>query len=383
MTNYMNYDYLIKNPKNWKKNMDTETKYSFKIYYVIDDLNEEAPLIDFKTSSNQREIKHLTRCPHKKNLYSVERISSSSLIEFILVQNIDCHKNADYGKSYTLELPGDYLIYQNQLISIFSNKDDKKIIFFADLDGTLLGDWKALQEFNSFWLKHCYFDANKLLIYNTGRCWKEMLPLFAEGVLYPDLIITSIGSQVFYFDEKSSSYILDQEWNKIIYEHWDPKTIIEEFEKLKYLHRFECNEDDDPGICYLGNKEEIKDKNDEILELKSMLENKYHLKIQMLLSFQGERLFLDLLSESAGKGKVIEYLCKKLDFSLDAAFAFGDSMNDIGMLLTCKNSVIVANSQDDLLEWYQQKGKNSENNNIIISETNNAWALLKVLEKLF
>ena len=114
-----------------------------------------------------------------------------------------------------------------------------------------------------------------------------------------------------------------------------------------------------------------------------MLENKYHLKIQMLLSFQGERLFLDLLSESAGKGKVIEYLCKKLDFSLDAAFAFGDSMNDIGMLLTCKNSVIVANSQDDLLEWYQQKGKNSENNNIIISETNNAWALLKVLEKLF
>ena len=57
-------------------------------------------------------------------------------------------------------------------------------------------------------------------------------------------------------------------------------------------------------------------------------------------------------------------------------------MNDIEMLLTCKNSVIVANLQEDLLEWYQQKGKNSENN-IIISEKNNAWALLKVLEKLF
>lgn len=354
----------------------------YKIFYLT---NWSDPLILYNNdSTNNWETKILTKICNKINLYEIQ-ISLRSSLEFLFNDKTQKLTDNNNNKNYLISRGGDYIIFDQEVIPISThqtNNNNKKFILFTDLDGTLLGDDLALREFNKFWLQNFFFDETKLLIYNTGRCWKEAYPLFEKNVLHPDLIITSLGSQIFKYEGKSNSYLLDQEWNSIIFQNWDQKIIIEEFGKQEYLQRFEHNEDDDPAVCFISKAELIEGKMEEINNLQNALEKKLDLKIQMVISGEGDKRFLDLLSSNAGKGKVIEFICKKLEFQIEHTYGFGDSLNDVEMLLTCGKSFLVSNSHKCLINWYKELVKNGNDNNIRISESSNAWILLEEARKL-
>lgn len=351
----------------------------FRIFYLT---NWNDPLILYKVASSDKwETQCLTKKRNTINLYQIQ-IPFSNPLEFSFQSKDQKLMDNNNDKNYQISKGGYYIIYDQEIIPISTHQNKKKVAFFTDLDGTLLGDDLALKEFNKFWLQNFFLDENKLLIYNTSRCLKEVYSLFQKNVLHPNLIISSLGSQILKYEGETNSYALDEEWNSRIYENWDQRIIIKEFGKLEYLKRFEYNEDDDPGVCYILKSEELEGKVEEINNFKITVEKKYNLKIHMVISGEGDTRFLDLLSSNAGKGKVVEYICKKMNFPIEDSYGFGDSLNDVGMLLICGKSFLVSNSHKCLIKWYHEIEKNTKNNQIQISPSNNAWALLEEARKL-
>ena len=79
---------------------------------------------------------------------------------------------------------------------------------------------------------------------------------------------------------------------------------------------------------------------------------------------RGPKRYVEFLSKRAGKGYVIEYLCKMNCVNIEDSLGFGDSLNDLQMLLTCGKGFMVANSQDGLVDWFKNEKNNLKNSNL-------------------
>lgn len=108
-----------------------------------------------------------------------------------------------------------------------------RILFFGDLDGTLLGGAPGLATFCEHWLT-IERPSGSMLAYNTGRCYTQYcqgmnsgLPGMhlggaLRGVLpTPDVLITGDGTEVRWLvDRASADMSIDTEWRARIREHW-------------------------------------------------------------------------------------------------------------------------------------------------------------------
>ena len=113
----------------------------------------------------------------------------------------------------------------------------RPILFFGDLDGTLLGKDVALLAFRDYW-RRVEAPAGSLLCYNTGRCIAQYLqgvehgepgmhtgrPLRGE-LPTPDVLITGDGTEVRWRVDGTDAaaaprYELDREWDGRIRESW-------------------------------------------------------------------------------------------------------------------------------------------------------------------
>ena len=288
---------------------------------------------------------------------------------------LDNNNNANYK----IEKPGSYIIFKNELYPINNTKEiSKKYIILTDLDDTLLGDDAAIKEFNKFWLQNYFFDENKILVYNTGRSIQLVLSLFLEGILCPHYIVASTGSELYYYDNRRDSYELDENWKEIIYDEWDPNLVFTEMNKFPYLESFHFA----TKVSFEVNVEEIEKNKEEVVSLKQELEKTHGLKIQLLIYGQGPKRYVEFLSKNAGKGNVIEYLCKINSVPIEDSLGFGDSLNDVHMFLTCGKGFMVANSQDELVEWYKNEKSNLKNLKLKFCDKSYAWVLLDEIKKL-
>lgn len=338
----------------------------------------DSPTMLQKKEGNNWETVILSKYPNKHNLFFVRIIMASS-IEFSFHQeNIDLCDNNN-NKNYKIEKPGSYIIFKSDLYPVnIKNESSKKHIIFTDLDDTLLGDDVAIKEFNKFWLQNYFFDANKILVYSSGRTFKCIVSLFLEGILCPDYIVASTGSEVYYYDDRTDSYELDERWKEIIYNEWEPNLFFQEMNKLPYLEGFHL----DTRICFEANVEEIETNKKEIEQFKEELEKTHGLKSQLLIYGKGPKRYVEFLSKRAGKGYVIEYLCKMNGVRIEDSLGFGDSLNDVQMLLNCGKGFMVANSQDGLVEWFKNEKNNLKNSNIKFCDKSYAWVLLDEIKKL-
>ena len=113
----------------------------------------------------------------------------------------------------------------------------RPILFFGDLDGTLLGKDAALLAFRDYW-RRVEAPAGSVLCYNTGRCIAQYLqgvehgesgmhtgrPLRGE-LPTPDVLITGDGTEVRWRVDGTDAagaprYELDREWDGRIRESW-------------------------------------------------------------------------------------------------------------------------------------------------------------------
>ncbi|QHJ69269.1 HAD-IIB family hydrolase [Planococcus halotolerans] len=205
-------------------------------------------------------------------------------------------------------------------------------ILATDLDGTLVGDRKGLDELLEFY-KNQQYEVS--LVYITGRHYQSALSLIEEESLpVPDVLITDVGTEI----HIGASLEKDRDWEKMMLEHWQPEAI------------------DELAVSFEGiNKQDLPVTNrcsyyaEDIGTVEAFEQRLVSAEIPHKLIYSGG-VDLDILPAGSGKGAALEYILEKFNARDAKLLVAGDSGNDKEMLTLGFPSVIVGNAQSELLE---------------------------------
>ncbi|MAU01526.1 MAG: glycogen debranching protein [Anaerolineaceae bacterium] len=215
------------------------------------------------------------------------------------------------------------------------------IRFFAsDLDGTLLGDDEAREQFKQVWTVEPE-GKRPLLCYNTGRLLDDVLHLVTSGYLpRPDYIISGVGTSVY---DAATGDVL-KEFTEILEEGWDLETVEQ------VLNQIDLPLEKQPHHFQNAYKSSwfFDDATPEQLEMiQSRLEEtglKHH------LVYSSSR-HLDILPKWANKGNALRWLLDHLQIPANEVVVAGDSGNDSAMFqLKGVRGIIPGNAQPELIE---------------------------------
>lgn len=200
-------------------------------------------------------------------------------------------------------------------------------IIISDIDNTLLGDAKALAEFIN------YLEKNRDSIsfgIATGRHLESAVAVLEEWqVPMPDILITSVGSQIHYAPKLEP----DENWLKHINYCWKPDAIRDNLSQVKGLSLQADINQGEFKISY------IVDNNFDL----SKLQLQYAANV---IYSHGE--FLDILPIRASKGLAVSYLAKTMGIPMTQIMVAGDSGNDKEMLTNEGFGIVVGNYSNEL-----------------------------------
>ena len=219
--------------------------------------------------------------------------------------------------------------------------DSGNIRFFAsDLDGTLLGDDEAREQFQVIWELEPVGER-PLLGYNTGRLLDDVQQLVAVGRLpQPDYIISGVGTSV--FDAKEGKVL--KQFTEILEEGWDLQTVEQ------VISQIDLPIEKQPRHYQNVYKSSwyFDDATPEQLEtIQNALEET---GMEMHLVYSSSR-HLDILPKWANKGNALRWLLSHLQIPTSQVLVAGDSGNDSAMfLLKGVRGIIPGNAQPELIE---------------------------------
>jgi sucrose-phosphate synthase len=223
----------------------------------------------------------------------------------------------------------------NKLVEIGKKLLKAPKLIITDIDHTLIGDEGSLKEFNMFLQK----NRNKIgFAVATGRNAKSALSVLNDNnVISPELIISSVGSEIYY--NQNNKLVYSKGWDSYISYLWKRDKIIKVLSQFDFLKPQEDDKQEKFKISYYmndsdGNLEKIKE---------ALAKNK--LKTNIIYS-QG--CFLDVLPHRASKGNAIRYLAFKWNISFEDIMVAGDSGNDTEMLKVALCGVVVANYSPEM-----------------------------------
>jgi sucrose-6-phosphatase len=217
-------------------------------------------------------------------------------------------------------------------------------LLVTDLDNTLVGNDDALQTLNRR-LEIARSQEHIVLVYSTGRSLTSYRQLCEKTpLLSPDILITSVGTEIY----KVGSDRPDAQWSEQLQPQWDQnlvKQIASRFDALKP----QSNPEQRPFKLSYFLQEAISDQ--VMAELSDALQTE-GLSTQLVYS---GGIDLDILPQSANKGKAMQFVQAQLGIPEPKTVACGDSGNDIALFTGEENrGVIVGNAQPELLDWHAQ-----------------------------
>ncbi len=170
----------------------------------------------------------------------------------------------------------------------------------------------------------------------TGRIVDSAASHLAEhGIMAPDIIISSVGSEIYYGKDRKYG----SGWDTHISDGWNRQKIVDLLARFDYLEpqaetaqrRFKISYNMKPG-------------KDRLPEIHDLL---LHHKCRYNLIYSHHK-YLDILPYRASKGKAIRYLSYKWEIPLGQILTCGDSGNDEEMLRGETMGVVVGNSSSEL-----------------------------------
>lgn len=206
------------------------------------------------------------------------------------------------------------------------------ILLATDLDGTLVGDRAALQQFNQVAAELRKQHAVRL-VYVTGRSPESFNELQThEAILEPDALIAAVGTEIYTSDGTRMPG-----WP--ITGNWDAQKIRSSLAHIPELELQPTSGQREYKVGYF-----LKDN-----------EHVFHLVQEALRDYPAEvvycqGIYLDILPKGSHKGGSIRFLAEQWQIDENDIIACGDSGNDISMLEENK-AIIVGNARDELLQW--------------------------------
>ena len=258
-------------------------------------------------------------------------------------KKIDQKKNS----SNVMSPPKDPLLEADQLL-------------VCDIDNTLIGDRKAhetlLEKISSSEQKICLTVA-------TGRHLKSTIKVLQEwNIPIPDLLITSVGSEIYYNHGKTQ----DKVWKRYIDHNWNPQALQKAMLEI-------------PGI-----KIQVKDNQRDHKLSYNVIDLKKFPKISKIVSYlrkqdlhanviYSHEAYVDLLPVRASKGMAIRYVAIKWGLLPENILVAGDSGNDLEMLRGSSYGVVVGNHSPEL-------EKIRGDYRVYFAKGHYAWGILEAIE---
>jgi sucrose-phosphate synthase len=204
----------------------------------------------------------------------------------------------------------------------------------TDIDNTLIGaDNSRLKDLVEI------LEENREVIgfgIATGRTVDSAAAFLEKhGVVHPDILICSVGTELYYGRELHRSH----GWKAHIAHKWNRERIVGVLKNIDFLEYQEEATQRDFKVSYYmePGKDRLAIVHDRLLKCKC----RYH-----LIYSAGE--FLDILPYRASKGKAIRYLSYKWGIPLMNFLVCGDSGNDEEMLRGEPLAVVVGNYREEL-----------------------------------
>jgi sucrose-phosphate synthase len=237
-----------------------------------------------------------------------------------------------------------------------------KRLIITDLDKTLLSDTKGLKEFVSLIRKkrkHCAFG-----IATARRLNSVLAVLKHHDIPRPDILITSLGTEVYYSQELT----LSTDWARHVDHNWNPKAIRRILSKLPGLHLQDDSEQGKLKISY--------DLDDSVVgvlsknEIISLL-RKEEQTVNVFLT-AGRKL--DIVPARASKGLALRYVASIWDIPTENILVAGGSGTDEDMMSGNTLAVVVNNRQHESLELEHQ------DRHIYFANSANALGILEAID---
>ncbi|MBN2040642.1 MAG: HAD-IIB family hydrolase [Spirochaetes bacterium] len=209
-----------------------------------------------------------------------------------------------------------------------------KFFLITDIDNTLIGgNQKELNQLVKI-LNDNYINIGFAVA--TGRTVESAEKYLKENnVPEPDIIVSSVGSEIYY----SKSKIYDRGWDSHISRKWERNKIYNVLKDVDFLEYQEKETQRKFKISYF--MEPGKDRLPYIHEL--LQKNKCYYNL-----IYSHNSYLDILPYRASKGKAIRYLSYKWEILLENMIVCGDSGNDEEMLRGEPLGIVVGNYSKEL-----------------------------------
>lgn len=207
-------------------------------------------------------------------------------------------------------------------------------LLICDIDNTLIGDRPALQAL----LTELAAAGDRVGFgIATGRHFESALEVLkAWDVPDPDLLITSVGSEIYY----GNGLTQDRGWRKHIHYRWQPEHLRQAMASVPGLELQPSETQREYKISYFVDPDHAPPVPKMVRYLRS-----HDLHANVIYS-HGE--FLDLLPIRASKGQAVRYVGAKWGITPEAILVAGDSGNDIEMLRGDILGVVVGNYSREL-----------------------------------
>lgn len=227
-------------------------------------------------------------------------------------------------------------------------------LMITDIDNTLVGDDTGMRQLFSLLESNSNHLAWGM---STGRSLELTIEAMTEyNIPMPDIIICSVGTEIYYGPDLR----MDKGWHRQISYQWKPEDIKDVLGQVEFLTSQEAEGQRSHKISYY-----MADDYDYLFWVYYLLEDA-GLHCRVIYS-HGQ--FLDIVPIRASKGKAIDYLMYKYEFSPVNVMVAGDSGNDEDMLTGKARALVVGNYSDELEKLRGQR-------NIYFSDKNYAAGII-------
>jgi len=261
-------------------------------------------------------------------------------------------------------LQGMHGVEQYRPITVLPPPKEDAVLLMSDIDGTLIGDEDATNEFFWIWNEQ-YKPRGAHLVYNTGRPFPSAHRLITENTLHvPTALVCSEGTEIYWFGCFGSEDVQpDYEWREILMQSWEyehikagVQVIVEqmahEVNDAQYLYEM-CGQ---PMIVI---NVADKGKADNMIgKIKHELVDNQGLRFQMVCSSGGGNFFILITPKGASKGSAALHVSKRLGFTPEKVMVAGDGENDVPLFEATVDGegqgfkgVIVGNAVEGLRTW--------------------------------
>jgi sucrose-6F-phosphate phosphohydrolase len=210
---------------------------------------------------------------------------------------------------------------------------ERVTLLVSDLDGTLLGDSRTLDEFVTWYAEE---RERMRLVYSSGRLLASIRGSIADHRLpEPDAIICGVGTEI--HDLTTGEMI--EGWPEMAFD-WSPpliRSVCEEYDELaeqpsEFLSKFK--------LSYYGHG-----LNESILERLTRQLEAVGQEVSLVYSSNRD---LDILPAATNKGTAAMYLARRWGIDRRCVIVAGDSGNDLEMFIAGFRGIVVANAQSEL-----------------------------------